>query len=62
MCVYVCNHQSLTDWLYVLVMSRARFRVIPHSVVAGMSKDSFLEAGAKSQVYVTATGFEPTTT
>ena len=32
------------DWLYVLVMSRTRFRV------AWMSRNSFLKAGAKSEV------------
>ena len=35
--------------LYVLVMSRTRFRVNPHSIVAWMSRNSLLEAGAKSE-------------
>ena len=33
--------------LYVLIMSRTRFRVNPHSIVAWMSRNSLLEAGAK---------------
>ena len=42
-------------------MSRTSFRVNLHSVVARMSRNSFPETGAISEVYVTATGFEPTT-
>ena len=38
------------DCMYlVLVMSRTRFRVNPHSIVAWMSRNSLLEAGAKSE-------------
>ena len=48
--------------LYVLVMSRTRFRVNPHSIVAWMSRISLLEAGAKSEGEVTATRLEPRTT
>ena len=47
--------------LYVLVMSRTRFRVNPHSIVVWMSRNSLLEAGTKSEVSVTATGIEPKT-
>ena len=36
-------------WLYVLVMSRTRFRVNPHSIVAWMSRNSLFKAGAKSE-------------
>ena len=36
--------------LYVLIMSRMRFRVNPHSIVASMSRTSLLETGAKSEV------------
>ena len=36
--------------LYVLVMSRTCFRVNLHSIVAWMSRNSLLEAGAKSEV------------
>ena len=36
-------------WLYVLVMSRTRFRVNPHSIVAWMSRNSLLKAGTKSE-------------
>ena len=41
---------SLLCWLYVLIMSRMRFRVNPHSIVAWMLRNSLLEAGAKSEV------------
>ena len=37
-------------WLYLLIMSRTRFRVNPHSIVAWMSRNSLLEAGPKSEV------------
>ena len=50
----------IKDWLYVLVVLRTRFRVNPHSIVAWMSRNSLLEAGAKSEV--TVIGLEPTTT
>ena len=40
---------ALVVWLYVLVMSRTRFRVNPHSIVVWMSRNSLLEAGAKSE-------------
>ena len=36
-------------WLY-LIMSRTSFRVNPRSIVAWMSRNSLLEAGAKSEV------------
>ena len=36
--------------LYVLVMSRKRFRVNPHSIVAWTSTNSLLKEGAKSEV------------
>ena len=37
-------------------------RVNPHSTAAWMSRNSLLEAGAKSEGQVTATGLEPRTT
>ena len=43
-------------------MSRTRFTVNPHSIVASMSRNSLLETGEKSETQVTATGLEPTTT
>ena len=49
-------------WLNVLVMSLTDFRVNPHSVFAWMSRNSLLEADAKSEVLVTATGLERKTT
>ena len=38
-------------WLYVLIMSRTRFRVNPHSMVALMPRNSLLETGAKSEAF-----------
>ena len=49
-------------WLYILVMPRTPFRVNPHSIFALMSRNSLLEAGAKSEGEVTATWLKPTTT
>ena len=37
-------------WLFVLVMSRTRFRVNSHSIMAWMPRNSLLEAGPKSEV------------
>ena len=48
--------------MYALIMSYTRFRVNPISVVAWMSRDSLLQTGVKSEVWVTATGLEPTIT
>ena len=42
-------------------MSPTRFRVNPHSTVAWMLRNSLLETGAISEVYVTAMGLKPTT-
>ena len=36
--------------LYVRIMSRTRFGVNPRNIVAWMSRNSLLEAGAKSEV------------
>ena len=49
-------------WLYVLVMSRTPFRVNPDVIVASISKNSFIEGDAKSEVYLTATWLKPITT
>ena len=38
-------------WLYVVMMSRTRFRVNPHSIVTWMSRNSLLETGAKCWIY-----------
>ena len=38
-----------TTWLYVLVMSRTRFRVNPYSITAWMSRNFLLEAVTKSK-------------
>ena len=46
-----CEYLSVRwIWLYVLVMSRARFRVNPQSIVAWMSRNFLLETGANSEV------------
>ena len=37
-------------WLYVLIVSHTRFRVNPDSIVAQISKNSLIEAGAKSEL------------
>ena len=39
-------------WLYELIISRTRFKVNPHSVVAWMSGNYLLEAGAKSEFQI----------
>ena len=49
----ICSFVDIPNvdiWQYVLVMSGTRFRVKPHSIVAWMSRNSLLKAGAKSEV------------
>ena len=48
--------------MYVIIMSRTRFRVNLHHIVTSMSRNSLLETGAILEVLVTATGLESTTT
>ena len=48
-------------WLYVFIMSRTRFRVNAESIFAWMSNNSFHKTGGISELYVTATKFEPPT-
>ena len=48
-------------WLYVIIMSRTNSRLSPHTIVCWMSRNYLLEAGAISEVLVTATRFEPKT-
>ena len=36
--------------LHVFIMSRTRFRVSLHSIIARMSRDSMLKAGVKSEI------------
>ena len=43
---YYCYYHH---WLYVLVMPRTRFRVNPHYIFVWMSRNSLLEAGARSE-------------
>ena len=45
--------------LYVLIMSRMRFRKNSHYVVAWISRNSLLKTDAISKVYVTAPGLDP---
>ena len=40
------------NWLYVILMSHMRFRVSLQSIVASMSRNSLLETGAISEVWV----------
>ena len=55
-----CEYLSVwCIWLYV-VMSHTSFTVNLHSIVSWMSRNSFLEAGAISEVKVTATWFDHT--
>ena len=49
-------------WLYILIMSCTCFRVNPHFFFALMSRKSLLKTNAISEVSVTSTGLEPTTT
>ena len=52
-----CEYLSVRFiWLYVVIMSRTRFRVHPHPIVARMSRNSFLETGAKSEVWTDCNG------
>ena len=50
MSIMIINKIQESCTLYALVMSRTRFRVDPHSIVAKISKNSLLEAGTKSEV------------
>ena len=47
---FICFRSMIVPLLYVLIMSCTRFRANPHSIVARMSKNSSLDAGAKSEV------------
>ena len=51
--IFIINIGNTYIFLYLLVMSRTRLRVNPHSIVAWMSRNSLLEAGAKSEGEVT---------
>ena len=45
-------------WLYVVIMSRTRFEVNLHSIVAWISRNSLLETDTISKVWVISTGIE----
>ena len=46
-----CEYLSVRHiWLYVLIMSRAHFRVNPHSIVAWVSRNSLLKTDTISEV------------
>ena len=47
--IYFSSHVTLI-WFHVLIMSRARFRVNPHFIVAWVSLNSLLKVGANSEV------------
>ena len=49
-------------WLYVIIMSRTRFRVNLHHIVAWMPRNLLLETGAIFEVLATATWLESSTT
>ena len=58
-----CEHLSVRSiWICVLLLSRRHFRVNLHSIFAWISTNSFLETCAISEVQVTPTWLEPTTT
>ena len=44
--ITLCQQIFNKNWLYVLIISRTRFRVNPHSIIAWMARNSLLEAGA----------------
>ena len=48
---HCCEYLSVRCiWLYVFIISRTRFSVNPHSIVAWISRNSLLKTGAKSEV------------
>ena len=54
-----CEYLSVwCIWLYVIIMSRTRFRVNLHSTVAWMSRQSLIETGAISGIYMATMGFD----
>ena len=57
-CITCLSLQTFLFWLYVIIMSRTRFRVNLHSIVAWMSRKSLLETGAIFEVYVNSTFIE----
>ena len=46
------NIKAYRKWLYIIIMSRTRFRVNLYSIVAWMSRNSLLKTDAKSEVWV----------
>ena len=57
-----CEYFSLQCiWLFVLIMTVMRFKVNQHYLVAWMSRNSLLEEGVRSEVYVTAMRLKHTT-
>ena len=46
-----CNGSYGKFSLYILIMSRTRFRVNPDSIFTWMSRNSLLKTGAKSEVF-----------
>ena len=54
--------KNITTSECVLIMPHTGIRVNLHSVVTWVLRSILLETGAISEVQVTVTGFEPTTT
>ena len=53
-----CQYLSVRCiWIYVIIVSRTRFRVSLQSIAAWMRRNSLLETGAISDVYVTVNGW-----
>ena len=48
------SKRHFVEWLYVLVMSRTRFRVNPHSVVGWISRNSLFESCYSHLIPVTS--------
>ena len=54
-------YQCFFNWLYVLIMSRTRFRVNPQSIVVWMSRNFLHKTRAIFEVKVSATELESST-
>ena len=58
-----CEYLSVPSiWLYVLILSRTRFRVNTHSIFAWMSKNCLLYKKVISEIEVTSMALKPTAT
>ena len=58
-----CEYLSVRCiWLCVLFLSRTRFRLSPHFIVASMSNNSLIKTTGKYELKVNTTGLEQSTT